>query len=229
MPVNFWWPTSMPAQLVVVQNFGAKIASYATVLAMSPAQVASAQALCTQFASAFNATEQCRQTMVAMTAWRDKVFNGQPSGQTAPPPPAFPVQESVDYSLGIVNQLFALRDLIVASPGYTQTIGEDLGLVGTQKTNKPESNVFPNLKTTTSAGYQVNITGSMQGMDALRVEYAPKGGAFAPVAFLTNTPGGFQVTPAKPGEPETGQIRAVFIRKNEAYGNYSANYPVTVS
>jgi len=66
-------------------------------------------------------------------------------------------------------------------------------------------------------------------MDALRVEYARKGGSFSPVAFLTNTPGGFQITPETPGEPETGHVRAVFIKKNEEYGNYSADYPVTVS
>jgi hypothetical protein len=68
----------------------------------------------------------------------------------------------------------------------------------------------------------------MQGMDALRVEYAPKGGNFAPVAFLTNTPGSFTVIPAVPGEPESGHIRAVFIKKNEEIGSYSADYPVTL-
>jgi hypothetical protein len=66
-------------------------------------------------------------------------------------------------------------------------------------------------------------------MDALRVEYAPKGGNFSTVAFLTTTPGGFQITPGTPGQPEKGHIRAVYIKKNEVYGNYSADYPVTVS
>jgi hypothetical protein len=89
--------------------------------------------------------------------------------------------------------------------------------------------VTPNLKTATSTGYWVNLSGSMQGMDALRVEYAPKGGAFKTVAFLTNTPGGFQITPLAAGQPETGHIRAVFIKKNAEFGNYSADYPVTLS
>ncbi len=69
----------------------------------------------------------------------------------------------------------------------------------------------------------------MQGFDAMRVEYAPKGGNFAPVAFLTNTPGGFSITPAVANQPETGHIRAIYIKKNAEYGNYSADYPVTLA
>ena len=45
----------------------------------------------------------------------------------------------------------------------------------------------------------------------------------------TKTPGGFTITPATPGAAEAGHIRGVFIKKNEEYGNYSADYPVTVS
>ena len=78
-------------------------------------------------------------------------------------------------------------------------------------------------------GNTVNIAGSMQGMDALRVEYQPVGGKFATVAFLTKTPGGFQITPTNPNQPENGFIRAVFIKKNEEYGSFSPNYPVTIS
>ena len=66
-------------------------------------------------------------------------------------------------------------------------------------------------------------------MDALRVEYQPNGGKFATIAFLTKTPGGFQLTPTNPNQPEKGMIRCVFIKKNAEFGNFSPNYPVTVS
>ncbi len=229
MPLKFWWPTSLANQLVLMQNFKAKIAGYETQLGLTPAQITAATALCNAFIGALNATEQARQTMIAMTAWRDEIFNGEPVGTTAPPAPSFAPPPESAYKLGVVKDFFALRDLIVALPGYTEAIGEDLGLVGTQQPNRPSSDYTPELKTTTSPGYQVNITGSMQGMDALRVEYAPKGGNFSTVAFLTTTPGGFQITPGTPGQPEKGHIRAVYIKKNEVYGNYSADYPVTVS
>lgn len=67
----------------------------------------------------------------------------------------------------------------------------------------------------------------MQGLDAMRVEYAPQGGSFEPVAF--NTPASFTVVPTNPGQPENGQVRGIYLKNNVPFGNYSANYPVTVA
>lgn len=229
MPLKFWWPTTLALQLLFCQNMLAKIANYKDKLPLTPAQITAIEALCTAFINAFNATEQSRQTMQSMTAWRDEVFYGEPVGSTAETAPEFPAAPVGTFTLGVVKQIFEYRDLIVASPGYSEAIGEDLGIVGTQQPSRPASDYTPELKTTTSVGYQVNIQGSMQVMDALRVEYAPKGGNFGTTAFLTTLPGGFQITPATPGQPEKGHIRAVYIKKNEVYGNYSADYPVTLS
>lgn len=229
MPKSFWWPAAMALQLVLIQNFVKKIVIHGPTLGLSAAQIAAAEALCNAYIAAFNSTEQARQTMVATTSWRDDVFYGEPEGNPAPAAPVFAPAEAADYTFGVVKQFFALRDLIVASPGYTEQIGDDLGIVGAEVLPKPENDVTPQLKTSTSNGYTVNISGSMQGMDAMRIEYAPKGGSFRTVAFLTNTPGGFQVSPATPGEPESGHIRAVYIKKNEEFGNFSPDYPVTLS
>ena len=128
-----------------------------------------------------------------------------------------------------MTQFFALRDQIVANSGYTLAIGEDLGIVGAEITPLGPTEVSPVLKPSVSMGNTVNVSASMQGMDAMRVEYQPAGGKFSTVAFLTKTPGGFQITPTNPNQPENGFIRAVFIKKNEEYGSFSPNYPVTVS
>ncbi len=229
MAVKFWWPSSMPAQLVLVQNFKAKIGNYRAPLPLTLAEVAAAQELCDGFVGAFNAVEQCRQTMIALTKWRDDVFNAEPVGAAAPAAPVFPVVGAVNYTLGTVTQFFRLRDLIVASPGYTNAMGEDLGIVGAQIIPPSPDQVQPQFKSVTVNGSTINVSGSMQGMDAMRVEYAPNGGTFRTVAFLTNTPGGFTLTPQNPNQPETGQIRAVYIRRNAEVGNFSASYPVTVA
>jgi len=229
MPRKYWLATTLPDTLVQVQNFLAKIASYATVLGLTPAQVGAAQDLCEAIIGAINSTDQCRTTMQAMTQWRDSVLTGEPVGANAAAAPVFPVVGAVVYQVGSITQFVRLRDLIVASPGYTLAIGEDLGLVGAETSRPAPSSVTPDLTAQASTGYMVNLTGSMQGMDALRVEYSRDGNNFTTVAFLTNTPGGFQVTPQTPNQPEKGFVRAVFIKKNEVVGNYSANYPVTVS
>lgn len=230
MARKFWWPGTMSDQAVLMQNFSVKISGYATVLGLTPVQVTAAQGLCTAFVESFNSTEQCRATMAALTQWRDEVFNGQPEGQPIPPAPVFPVIGNVEYTRGVVKQFFELRDRIVAAAGYTQAIGEDLGIVGAEVSRPAPGSVMPELRATTSTGYWVNLAGSMQGMDALKVEYSRDGGNnFTTVAFLTNTPGGFQITPATPNQPEKGVVRAIYMKRNGEIGRYSANYPVTVS
>lgn len=225
-----WWPTSMPEQMMLVQNFSAKIGGYAAVLGLTPADIAAAQELCGGILGAYSLAESCRLTMQAMTQWRDSVFSGEPVGADAPAPPVFPVGGTPAYKSGSVKLFFAFRDRILSSPGYTAAIGGDLGLVGAEAGKVIMDLMVPELKATTTTGYRVNLSGSMQGMDALRVEYSHDGGAsFQTVAFLTNTPGGFQISPQVANQPEKGVIRAVYIRKNEQVGSFSANYPVTLS
>ncbi|MGD9562941.1 MAG: hypothetical protein AB7F88_12925 [Pyrinomonadaceae bacterium] len=219
----------MPEQLVLMQNFQSKISVYGTTLGLTPAQVTAGQDLCAAFIGAVNSTELAKTTMQAMTQWREEILNGEQTGKT-PQAPVFPVVGATTYPVGVVKSFIKLRDQIVASPSYTQAIGEDLGIVGAE-TGKPVLEfIMPDLKAATSTGYWVNLSGSMQGMDALRVEYSRDGGTtFQTVAFLTNTPGGFQITPQNPALPEKGVIRAVYIKRNAEIGNYSANYPVTLS
>ena len=132
--------------------------------------------------------------------------------------------------IGIIDKFREHRELIVASPGYTTAIGEDLMIVAPETEERGEGDVTPNLKITTDTGYKVAVAGSMQGMDALRVEYQRKGSdAWNIAAFLTKMPGEFTITPATPSQPESGRIRAVFIKKNTEFGNFSPEYPITVS
>ena len=93
-----------------------------------------------------------------------------------------------------------------------------------------EAEIVPNLKVTTASGYEITVAGSMQSMDAIRIEYQRIGGAsWSIAAFLTKLPGTFTITPQTPGEPEMGRIRGQFIKKNADFGNPSPEYPVTLS
>jgi hypothetical protein len=229
MPRRFWWPSSLSEQLVLIQNFQSKIPSYGTVLGLSASQLTNINTICGGFIDAYNFAEQCKATMKAVTQWRDLVFTGDPKGAAVPPQPVFPVGAAPTYTRGVITQFFNVRDQIVSSPGYNESIGQDLGIVGAEILPVPPSQVAPALKPVVSQGNWINLSGSMQGMDALRIEYAPVGGEFKTVAFLTRTPGGFQLNGSLANQPETGQIRAIFVHKNEDYGNFSPNYTVTVS
>lgn len=221
-----WWAQTLAAQLLQITNFQAKAPKYAASLGFTMAEV---DAICDAFTGAVNSAEECKRTMQAMTQWRDEVLYGKETGQAVEQAPVFPVVGTTDYTQGVVKQFHELRDRIVSSPNYTIAIGEDLGLVGAVITAKPADEVQPVIKSVQASGVSVQIRGSMQGMDALRVEYAPNGGAFRPVGFLTSMPGTISITDGAETGPQNGRVRAVYVRKNADYGNYSPEFPVTIA
>ena len=96
----------MPEQIALVGNFREQIGGVAELLQLSPAQVASIEAVCDAIVEGFNVTEQCKQTMRAMTVWRDDMFNSAATDTPVPPPPEFAVLSAPPVTLGILNQFF---------------------------------------------------------------------------------------------------------------------------
>jgi hypothetical protein len=228
---NDWMPSRLADLLVMFQNVLAKISGYESVLPLTTAQVARVELICNEFVEVYNFVTQARATTESLVAWRDHIFTGSPAGDPAPAPPAFPTYgAAIGSFIGIFTEFRELVDIIKSSPGYTQAIGEDLMIVAPKQEKAIEDEVVPNLKVTTGAGYEVSVAGSMQGMDALRVEYQRNGASgWSIAAFLTKMPGTFSIAPHTPGDPETGRIRAIFIKKNADFGNMSPEYPVTLS
>ncbi|HRI02789.1 MAG TPA: hypothetical protein PLL77_03505 [Pyrinomonadaceae bacterium] len=226
-----WMPSRLADMLVMFQNVLAKIGGYKTILPITTGQVDRIVLICEEFVAVYTYVVQARATTESLVEWRDLILKGSPAGDAAPAPPVYPTYTVVtDSFIGILTEFRELRDVIVASPGYTTAIGEDLMIVKPATEKLVEADAAPELKVATAAGYEVTVSGSMQGMDAMRVEYQRAGSAtWATVAFLTKTPGTFTITPATPGTPENGRIRAVFIKKNEQFGNFSPEYPVTLS
>jgi len=229
-----WFPNTMPAQLVLFQNVRAKSDTYMTVLPLTTAQIDRLNLICDIFVNTYTFATQAKSAMEAVTNWRDNIFNGSPAGTAASAPPTFvPATMPVGSFIGIFEEFRRMVDLIKSSPGYTRAIGEDLMIVASQNggadTNSTTNPVVPELKVSTSSGYNVAIAGSLKGMDAMRIEYRPKNGNWTTAAFFTKLPGNFVVTPQTPGNPETGHVRGILIKKNEPVGNTSPEYPVTVS
>ena len=229
-----WLPTRKSDQLVMFQNVRAKSDIYETVLPLTTAQIERINLICDIFVNAYTFTAQAKSAMEGVTTWRDNIFNGSPAGTAATIPPVFPTATMPTGSfIGIYEEFRAMVELIKSSPGYTRAIGEDLMIVASQTagadTNSIDNPVVPELKVSTSSGYNVKISGSLKGMDAMRVEYRPKNGSWTTAAFFTKLPGDFTVQPQTPGDPETGHVRGILLKKNVPVGNPSPEYPVTVS
>lgn len=228
-----WLPRTMPEQNVMFQNVRAKSDVYMTVLPLTTTQVERINLICDIFTSAYTFATQAKSAMEGVTTWRDNIFNGQAVNSPAPPAPTFfPATMPVGSFVGIIGEFRKMVDLIKSSPGYTRAIGEDLMIVAPVASGGDTSGLDtlkPELKVAAGSSYKVSISGSLKGMDAMRVEYRARNGEWALAGFFTNMPNQFTVTPQTPGNPEVGYVRGVFIRKSQPVGLPSAEYPVTVS
>jgi hypothetical protein len=111
---------------------------------------------------------------------------------------------------------------------YTIADGELLGIVTAEEAGKPESEYIPALTLEVEPNYNLDTDFRLQGTDALQVEYRLKGGDWKVAATLTRSPGRFNIVPTTPGEAQTVEIRAIFIEKNQPFGQYSPIYSTVI-
>lgn len=225
-----WFPNNRAAQMVMFTNIKAKIGGYAAILPLTAAQVGRIEAICDVFTAVYNFTEQTRATGTSITEWQDNVFTGSPAGDIAPDPPPFPsFAKPTGFTIGIFEEFRDLRDKIIEADGYTDAIGEDLMLVAPEADDVIEDALIPEIGVQTSIGYKVQVTGSLQGTDAMKFYYRRKGGEFVAVGFLTKLPGEFPIPPQTAGTAESGEIYAVFVKDNEEIGQRSLLHSITLS
>lgn len=229
MKNKFWWPQAIEKQITLLQNFYPKIENYETDLNLTQGQIMGIQKICEDIIAAYNFAENCKMTMQAVTAWRDQVLTSPDTGEPLPAVPVFPQNAPTNPGRGLIKKFMEFRDMIVKQPGYDVSIGEDLGIIGPQINPQPENELTPQIAATAKPNYLVDIKGSLQGMDALRVEYATGAGPYREVGLFTSKPGSVHITPQTPGTAEKGRIRAIFIKKSQQVGNYSDVVPVTIS
>ena len=123
-------------------NFSAKLANYAATLGLDPAEVTQTQAEIAYLVYMLNVRVPAeRQTLAATVEFKNLMKDGEASatlpatlpGTTAPP--AYPAA----VPLGILTRLRKLVQNIKSRPGYTEPIGQDLGVINGSAVTSPES------------------------------------------------------------------------------------------
>ena len=226
-----WMPYSLAEKMTMFQNVRGKIGQYEAVLPITAAQRTRVEEICDSFIYAFSVVEQSRATMKALVAWRDEILSNRRSSRPVPERPMFDnALPPASISLGIYAEFRSLMEIVKASPGYTAAIGDDLSISPPRHAPRSLAEIAPSPKVTAVGEYGVRIAGSLEGMDAMRVEYQPRSeDKWRPVAFLTSLPETIRIDPAVPGEPESGGIRCILLKKNKEVGQYSPIIRVTIS
>lgn len=219
-----WMDRTLPGKAAMFTNFGAKIGGYAGVLPLTLPQITVLLALCEEYLAVYNFVTQAQATVHSCTEWRDNAFSGEPKGDPLDAPPAFPTYAPVVGSvIGMLNVFREWRELIVALPGYTQAIGEDLMIVKPESDNLIEADVVPKIQIFgAQSGYLCSIIVSDRGeSDQWVVETRKKGGDWINTGTFTGKSADFTVAPVTPGDPLQIEVRVQLRRKNANYGQLS--------
>ncbi len=214
-----WFPKTLDGQQNHFMNVKDKIPFYEAPLAMDITEVGRITEICTEVLAVIEHAREAKSTLQSLTDWRNLVLEGPGSGPATVPPEftQMPILTGLKFGLYDEYKNMVAKEKLKAQ--FTTAIGEDLGWLGAEKPEQIIGDITPAMEFAARPGYEVTVKGKMQGMDGLRIEYRRNGTTdWKNIAFLTSTPGSFIFTPDTPGQPETGDFRCIFIKKNVPVG-----------
>lgn len=241
MKHNNYYPMSAAEQIVWLGNFWNKIRGHAAVLGITQAACDAAVAdarwviyvlgswLPNERAHGKSATQSVQEVLYG-TAPGAYVLTPHlppplpPADATAVPP----LPAVVATPAGALNRIFDLVQEIKQSDTYTEAIGQDLRVIGSE-TGAPDFNVLAPVLTVSISGGVVNIAWGWQGyskfLDMLEIQ-VDRGNGWTTLTFDT-TPGYTDTTP-HPATLTLWKYRAIFRVSDHQVGQWSAIVTATV-
>jgi hypothetical protein len=211
--------------MVWLNNFSTAFATHAAALGFTEAEVASVAAdaamlnfLVGDLVPTYKAAFQAR------TSYKTLMINGPvgtPDGGMPPAPSTAAAPASV--APGILPRTRLLLQRIQAAPGYTEAIGDNLGIVGPPApTPIPAALAKPTAKATAIPGSEVQVGFSKGDFDGVLVE-GRRTGETAWTTLGTDYFSPFADTrpPLEAGRPETREYRLRYLLRDEPVGEWS--------
>jgi len=226
-----YYPTNAPEQLVWLENFRNKLPGYVATIPLTAPQgaagVADARSVIYVIGSWLPAVRDWTKSCTSASA---TVQSGDGSTAIALPvfnPPALPTGVALGNN-GALDRIFALIQTIKDSPGYTEAIGLDLGIVGSTQTAPDLATVQPTI-TATVNGPAVDIGWGWGGhstfLDQCEIQ-VDRGTGWA-LLTIDTTPN-YTDTTAHPATLTKWKYRAIYRVGDSQVGLWSAEASVTV-
>lgn len=227
---NSYWPIRVNDQVTVLVKFINNLPKYATALGLAPAQIAGA------LADAAWLVYILQSWLPAVRGFSKSATDAATAGQTGDGTalqalPVFtPPAGGTPVNTGALTRLFAVIQVLKNNPACTDTIADDLGILGTQKTATDLTTVAPVLKLTlTPTGVMVGWgwEGHAADLDMIELQVDRNDGkGYGPLAFDT-TPG-YLDTFAQPAALTKWKYRAIYRVGEHQVGQWSAEQTITV-
>ena len=216
MPKSYYLPSDDAGKGAWLNNLSAKLPSYSTVLGLTAADTASVAADAAFFSYLLAAQAQVAAYSQQWTAYKNAARNGTALG-------ALPVAPSLGVApAAVASNIFGRATALVAriktAPGYTDSIGQALQIIGADQT-VDVSAMKPIITAELDAG-QVNIGWTKQGMDGIEIQ-VDRGTGFVFLAIDT-IPGYTDTAPLPAaGQSALWKYKAIYRQGDDRVGQWS--------
>ena len=221
MSKSYYLPSDDNGKAGWLNNLSGKLPTYQAALGLSGGDVASVTADAAFFTYALNAQIQVAAYSQQWTAYKNAARNGNaPALGAIPPAPVLPTPAPAMVAPGIFGRATALVARIKVAPGYTDSIGQALQLIGADNPVDPTT-LKPLLDVELDAG-QVVIGWTKQGMDGLEI-WVDRGDGKGFIFLAVDTIPDYSDTAPMPaaGQSALWKYKAIYLQADQRVGQWS--------
>jgi hypothetical protein len=227
-----WYPSRITDQIPWLENFRTKLPGYETPLGLPPAHVDACVASCRFVIYILSQWLAAVRTFgPAATEAVDLLLSGEGPDAVVLPvftPPTLPTGVA-SVPPGALTRLFDLVALIKSSAAYTQTIGEDLGIVAPEDTADHPVPVFKLEAVQGAACQAVKISFTKYNHMGVWIESRRGTGGFEFLAIDTESPYLDERPLLAAGQPEIREYRLRYWDKGTPNGDWTDTAKITVA
>lgn len=220
MSKSYYLPSDDAGKASWLNNIAGKLPTYQAALGLTAADATSLANDAAFFSYALNAQLQVAAFSQQWTAYKNAARNGSdPVLGPAPVAPTLVAPPAV-VAPGIIPRATALVARIKVAPGYTDSIGQALQIIGTDNPVDPTA-LKPILYVELDAG-QVNISWTKQGMDSLELwvdRGDGKGFIFLAIDSVPNYTDPAAMPPA--GQSALWKYKGIYLQADTRVGQWS--------
>lgn len=224
-----YFPASEADRVVWLTHFRAKLPIHGPSVGLSAEEIANILAdidFYVWILQTFNPAIQ--QNALESTVYKGIIATGTGSELVPVPVPAVFDNPPAVRPPGVLTRLFNLVQRIKIGAGYTEAIGQDLGIIGSQDTT---AHPIPDFTATTERGAateRVKMVFTKYGHDGVSIDSRRNNGAWEFLAIAMVKPWYDERPLLDPAAPEIREYRVRWWDKGAANGEFSPVQKVTV-
>jgi len=217
MAKAYYLPADDAGKVAWLNNLASKLSPYQGPLGLSAADLTSVAADNAFFTYVFNSQKQIAAYSQQWTAFKNSAREGKTANLgTTPVVPSLGATPTT-VAPGIFIRITALVARIKVAPGYTESIGQALGIIGADQT--VDLNSMKPILTTTHAAGGIIVGWTKQGMSGVEI-HVDRGTGFAFLAVDT-VPDYTDTTTLPAGQSALWKYKAIYRQNDDRVGQWS--------